>query len=55
MKTSNKPDIAPRTDLMDHTPSDVDNIYRLMLLYIFYLFKNNTDLHFVTTNIEILI
>jgi len=54
MKTSNKPnDIASRTDLTDHTPSNVDNIYHLMLLYIFYLFKNNTDMHFVTTNIEI--
>jgi hypothetical protein len=54
MKTSNKPnDIASRTDLIDHNPSNVDNIYHLMLLYIFYLFKNNTDVHFVTTNIEI--
>jgi len=54
MKTSNKPnDIASRTDLIDHTPSNVDNIYHLMLLYIFYLFKNNTDMHLVTTNIEI--
>lgn len=38
MKTSNKPkDIASRTDLIDHTPSNVDNDYHLMLLYIYFL------------------
>jgi hypothetical protein len=52
MKTSNKPNyIPPRMYVMDHTPSNIDNIYTIKC-YVYFVLKKFIDMHFVTTKLR---